>query len=67
MKELIDDEIENRLNKGQKTLEAIDLEVTQSSNLMGANSKKIKFYKDLIEKAAKGQEDTFLLDKLAEL
>jgi len=35
VKELIDDEIEERLKKGQKMLEAIDAEVTESTTVMG--------------------------------
>lgn len=54
VKELLDDEIDERLKSGQKILEALDLQVVESSNTLSLNQKKIKFYKELIDKSGKG-------------
>ena len=51
VKELLDDEIEERLKQGQKILEALDIQIVESGNTLTLNQKKVKFYKELIDKS----------------
>ena len=51
VKELLDDEIDERLKQGQKILEALDIQIVESGNTLTLNQKKVKFYKELIDKS----------------
>ena len=67
--EILQAEIDNRLKMGQKTIEIVEKEVADCGELLHSNLKKLKYYKEMIERAEKtyGQNDSSLLDKFAEL
>ena len=69
VKDLLDKDIVRRLQNGSATTDALDKKIQGCEDRLNTGAKKLKYYKELIDKAAKnhGDKDPSLLDKLKEL
>ena len=69
MKELVDQQLDARLNEGQDTINKLERELAEGTDAHTTQKKKLKYLRELIDKAQRnqGKQDLQLFDKLAEL
>jgi len=69
VKALIGQEVEGRLKEGQNTLDVVDQDLGGCHDTHGATRKKLKHFREQVEKVSKnqGQRDPQLLETLEEM